>query len=251
MKIPYIFLIPLIIISCSEAEEQTETNNDLLDETLDPSVENVSDALELQLDSTALPERMQNESEMILSQTEGDLDKDGINEMAVVFSKDLEWESVAPRDLVIYKQTDGAWEIWIETDNVIGRADEGGMMGDAFQDISINNGVLQIDHSGGSSWKWGNSEKYRYQDGEFYMIGFSSTYGKPCEYWEDRDYNLSTGDCTFGFEAEKCEDYPADTHYGPRREEEFNHKLDELPKLLERRDFSHQFNSPNGETFYL
>ena len=43
-----------------------------------------------------------------------------------------------------------------------------------------------------------------FQDGEFYLIGYSSIAGKPCEYWEDVDFNLSTGKMIVKKEYEKC-----------------------------------------------
>ncbi|OIQ37566.1 MAG: hypothetical protein BM555_00480 [Crocinitomix sp. MedPE-SWsnd] len=253
MKFSPYLLIPFIAINaCSDSEEQSEnTSADEVNQTIDSSIviEDIGDLTII--DSTTLPKRMQDEANMILSWADGDLDKDGVSEKVVVYSRDLEWESSAPRDLVIYKQTDGEWEEWVNTDNTIGRADEGGMMGDPFGGIAIKNGILEINHSGGSSWKWGNTHKYRFQDGDFYLIGYTGVYGKPCLYWEDRDYNLSTGDCTFTFEAEECEEYAAEEDYGPKREESFNHKMKNLPTLIDMREYSYTFQSPNGEDFYL
>ncbi len=78
-------------------------------------------------------------------------------------------------------------------------------MGDPFEDMEIKNGLLLISQSGGSSWKWGHTDKYRYQEGDFYLIGYTSIAGKPCEYWQSVDYNLSTGKMIVKKEYEACE----------------------------------------------
>jgi len=252
MKFSPYLLIPFIAItSCGDSEEQSEnTSSDEVNEKIDSSIV-IEDIGELTIiDSTTLPKRMQDETDMILSWADGDLDKDGVAEKVVVYSRDLEWESPEPRDLIIYKQKDGGWTEWMSSEKCVLHADEGGMMGDPFGDITINKGILEIGHSGGSSWKWGYTEKYRFQDGNMYMIGYTSTYGKPCEYWQDLDYNLSTGDCDFLFTVEACEEGQSED-YGPDRKEHFIHKLDVLPTLGARRDFEYSFKSPKGEDIYL
>jgi hypothetical protein len=79
------------------------------------------------------------------------------------------------------------------------------MMGDPFGEIKIENGILLISQNGGSSWKWDHTDRYRYQEGEFYLIGYISNYGKPCEYWQEVDFNLSTGKMIVKKEYEDCE----------------------------------------------
>ena len=66
-------------------------------------------------------------------------------------------------------------------------------MGDPFEGIEIKNGILIINHWGGSSWKWSLSDKYRFQNNQFQLIGHTSNCGKPCEYWMNCDFNISTG----------------------------------------------------------
>ncbi len=67
------------------------------------------------------------------------------------------------------------------------------MMGDPFEGIEIKNNVLLISHFGGSSWKWTNVDKYRFQNNQFELIGYTSNFGKLCEYWANFDFNISTG----------------------------------------------------------
>lgn len=137
----------------------------------------------------------------------GDLDNDGINELAVAYntkpSKE-EFEGV-PRELIIYKMKGGSWTAWKKSLQALYGSRDGGMMGDPFGEMDIKNGVLSISHNGGSSWKWDHTDKYRYQQGELYLIGYTSNAGKPCEHWQNVDFNLMTGKLVVTKEYEDCE----------------------------------------------
>lgn len=143
----------------------------------------------------------------ILDTASGDLDKDGVKELVVAYNtrkEDSSYESI-PRSLVIYKMQQQEWKIWKESQQALYGSRDGGMMGDPFGDIIIDKGILQISQYGGSSWKWDHIDKYRYQNGEFYLIGYTSHSGKLCEYWEDVDFNLSTGKMIVTKEFENCD----------------------------------------------
>jgi hypothetical protein len=137
----------------------------------------------------------------------GDLDKDGIKELVVAYDTrkaEDEYESV-PRELIIYKKQNNKWAVWKKSSQALLGSRDGGMMGDPFGELTITNGILLISHYGGSSWKWGHTDKYRYSNGEFYLIGHSGSYGKPCEYWQEVDFNLVTGKMIVKKEYEDCD----------------------------------------------
>src|SRR5262245_2057400 len=74
--------------------------------------------------------------------------------------------------------------------------DEGGVMGDPFQELKIEKGVVIIIHYGGSSWRWGVTERYRWQQNRWMLIGatyesFHAT--EPDGASSVTDTNLSTG----------------------------------------------------------
>jgi hypothetical protein len=142
----------------------------------------------------------------IVDTVTGDLDKDGRKELVVAFntSKENGVDGV-PRELIIYKLETNGWAIWKKSRQALYGSRDGGMMGDPFGQIKIENGTLLISQNGGSSWKWDHTDRYRYQEGEFYLIGYTSNYGKPCEYWQEVDFNLSTGKMIVKKEYEDCE----------------------------------------------
>jgi hypothetical protein len=146
------------------------------------------------------------ENYSIVDTVTGDLDKDGRKELVVAFntSKDDGVDGV-PRELIIYKLENKGWTIWKKSRQALYGSRDGGMMGDPFGEIKIENGILLISQNGGSSWKWDYTDRYRYQEGEFYLIGYISNYGKPCEYWQEVDFNLSTGKMIVKKEYEDCE----------------------------------------------
>ncbi|WP_336513826.1 hypothetical protein [Pollutibacter soli] len=143
----------------------------------------------------------------VVDTVSGDLDKDGIKELVVAYNTDKTSEDSEGviRDLIIYKKEKDKWISWKQSLQALLGSRDGGMMGDPYEMMEIKNGILMISHAGGSSWKWGHTDKYRFQNDEFYLIGFSNNYGKPCEYWEDVDFNLSTGWLVIKKEYEDCD----------------------------------------------
>jgi len=141
----------------------------------------------------------------ILTENVGDLDGDGIDEKVIIYETKESTEYGNVREIYIYKKVNRNWSKWHSSDNAILRDGDGGMMGDPFQDIEIVDGILNISFFGGSSWKWSYTDKYRFQNNQFELIGYTSHYFKLCEYWESDDFNLSTGKIISSKEYEKCE----------------------------------------------
>ena len=139
----------------------------------------------------------------IVDTVKGDLNKDGIDELVIAYNTQKEKEDAF--EIGIYDaQLRELKDQRVQGHDGSGSRD-GGMMGDPFGEIEIINGILLVSQNGGSSWKWGHTDKYRYQDGEFYLIGYSSNYGRPCDYWTDVDFNLLTGKMIIKKEYESCE----------------------------------------------
>lgn len=129
----------------------------------------------------------------------GDLNKDGVDDLVVVYQQNEAEDEMdnKSRRLITYQKKGGNWVKWSESTTAIMGTQEGGMMGDPFANIEIKNGILIISHYGGSGWKWGIEDKYRYQNNDFYLIGYTSTYGQVGNEWTSVDFNLSTGQINY------------------------------------------------------
>lgn len=143
----------------------------------------------------------------VIETVDGDLDGDYIPEKVIVYNTKDTTDFGNFREIQILKRVNQKWTIMEKSRNAILKSKDGGMMGDPYQSTEIKNGILMITQAGGSSWKWGYTDKYRFQNGHFELIGYSSDSGKPEEYWIDVDFNLSTGQLIFEKEVENTEEY--------------------------------------------
>lgn len=131
---------------------------------------------------------------------EGDLNKDGLNDAAAVIEKlKSEMDGSPQRALIIaFRNKDNSYKLSIIADQIILKADEGGIWGDPFDSISIDRGSVVISHYGGSNWRWSSTYRFRFQDNDWYLIGattgeyFIGNAAK--EEAKEQDYNLLTGD---------------------------------------------------------
>lgn len=143
----------------------------------------------------------------VIETVDGDLDGDHIPEKVIVYNTKDTTDFGNFREIQILKRVNQKWTILEKSRNAILKSKDGGMMVDPYQSTEIKNGILMITQAGGSSWKWGYTDKYRFQNGHFELIGYSSGSGKPEEYWIDIDFNLSTGKLIFDKEVENTEEY--------------------------------------------
>ena len=172
----------------------------------------------------------------------GDLDQDNVPELVVAYNTSVKTDDEGiKRSLCIYKLKNDQWELWKESKSALLGSEQGGMMGDPYGDMEISKGVLSIYHNGGSSWKWSYIDKYRYQQNDFALIGFVSNYGKPCEYWQNEDFNLSTGKFVYSKEYETCEDQQQETS---SNEKETFYKKDVHLTLFNRHEKEITFQTP-------
>lgn len=141
----------------------------------------------------------------IIETVNGDLDGDKIPEKVIIYNTKDTTDMGNIREIQILKKVNGKWTMLEKSKNAVMESNGGGMMGDPYQETVIKNGVLEITQAGGSSWKWGLTDKYRFQNGHFELIGYSSTYGRPGDYFVDVDFNLSTGQLIYSKEVESTD----------------------------------------------
>jgi len=135
----------------------------------------------------------------------GNLDEDDTEEAAAVYEMPNIDREDAEQVLAIYKKENGKWKITHQTSAPLLSSQSGGMMGNPFHGISISKKCIVINHFGGSRDKWEYTHRYRFQNGDWYLIGASASFGAPCDYWVKFDYNISTGDATYKKTVENCE----------------------------------------------
>ncbi|TMV43068.1 hypothetical protein FE783_36380 [Paenibacillus mesophilus] len=130
----------------------------------------------------------------------GDLNKDGIPDVAaVVEGLSDTFSGPGPRSLLLaFGRQDNTLELSLISDKVVLSADSGGVYGDPFDGIMIERGTVLIRDYGGSNWRWYNRYRFRYQDMDWYLIGFTTgnyyTGTSTLEEADEDDYNLLTGD---------------------------------------------------------
>jgi len=140
----------------------------------------------------------------VIDSGNGNLDEDDIKEKVVLYNTTDSTDFGKHRELRIFKKEKENWALWKSSRTALLKSDDGGMMGDPYGGIEIKNRILSIHHNGGTSWKWGYTDKYRFQNNQFELIGYTSVNGKPCEEWSKIDFNISTGKVVFIKEMEDC-----------------------------------------------
>ncbi len=140
----------------------------------------------------------------ILGSAKGDLDNDGKAEQVVVYDTPREDEFTgAERELHIFRLKDGKWELWNKFLGAVLGSQQGGMS-EPFQSVGVENGCVVLTHFGGSRGKWGYTHHFRFQNNEWQLIRATTNEGTPCEFYEDFDYDLTTGKITYKKTTEDC-----------------------------------------------
>lgn len=135
----------------------------------------------------------------IIASAKGDLNKDKLDDYAVIIEKndvseqklkrfyitndapyinssaeDI-WESTSqPRKVVVFfAQKNGQFEPVLMHSDWVERSDMGGVLGDSFDGLEIHNGSFLLKGFGGSRDKWLRTIRIRYQEDKWRMIGYT------------------------------------------------------------------------------
>lgn len=167
----------------------------------------------------------------LLSQTSGDLNKDGVDEKIIVFNNGQVGDFGEERTILIFKADNGAWKMWERATGAILPSENGGMMGDPFQSIKVENGALVINHFGGSRSKWEYTHRFRYQNEKWELIGTTSIVYAPCEEQQTFDYNLTSGNVIYKDVKLTCTNGENEKVKEVRKNVNFKDKKSQLPTL--------------------
>ncbi|AZA91330.1 Uncharacterised protein [Chryseobacterium nakagawai] len=170
-----------------------------------------------------------------VTEIKGDLDKDGKEETVIVFDTDKtasDYER-APgkkdyqRVFYILKNEQGQAKIWKENSSLLYSSGLGFYPDDNILNIQIKNNCLVVEQSFFSNSRHTQVNKYtfRFQNGDFYLIGSYDNFKDTCEFDFTNEINFSTGKVIVDREYSSCDDeakVPENIH------KEFIHKIQPL-----------------------
>lgn len=186
-----------------------------------------------------------------VSEIKGDLDKDGKDETVLVFDTDKtasDYER-APgkkdykRVLYILKNEQGQPKIWKENFTLLFSSGLGFYPDDNVLNIQIKNNCLVVEQnfSSNSRHTQTNKHTFRFQNGDFYLIGSYDNFADNCEFDFTNEINFSTGKVIVDREYSSCDDgakIPENFY------KEFNYKLKTLIKMDDFKMGEHKFKIP-------
>lgn len=134
-------------------------------------------------------------------QAEGDLNKDNLADVAFVLAPNWEKDGGFAPDgddrsrvlVLLFKTADGKLKLSATKENFIMGAHDGGMMGDPLN-LAIERGAVVVSFYGGSRNRWGMTYRFRWQNNDWYLIGYTSLSADNLELTSGTtDVNWSTG----------------------------------------------------------
>lgn len=142
---------------------------------------------------------------------EGDLDKDGINESVYIYNTTRKsGEDGFYRVLYICKNQNGKVKLWKENHAVIWEYQRYGRIFEEVPDLNMNikNNTLIITQTFNSNSRHSHKYKniFRYQNGDFYLIGSTYNDFDTCEWDFQYDINFSTKKVNVAYTYGTCED---------------------------------------------
>lgn len=110
----------------------------------------------------------------ILDYAAGNLDSDGYDELAVIVENsgesDEDTGSASRWLLILSRRGQEKYSIVNYNPGFVLGAEEGGMFGDPYSGISINDNILSVVHYGGSNYRWGYVHEFAYEGGRLELI---------------------------------------------------------------------------------
>ncbi len=185
-------------------------------------------------------------------EVKGDLDKDGKEETIIVYntSEKIEHQGYK-RKFYVLKNIQGNLKIWQENSSILNSSEAGFYPEDNKLEILIKNNCLVITQSFYSNSRHTDTSKYtfRFQNGDFYLIGAFNRFEDTCEFNFINEVNFSTGKVIIDETYSECDGdenrkIPQDYH------KEFIHNFDTLIKMNDFRIGENKFNIPNSKKYF-
>jgi hypothetical protein len=147
---------------------------------------------------------------IVIKEVRGDFNKDGIKDAAVV-TVDSIGEKItldSNRSVIILQGNQNGFQLSAYSAKAVLCISCGGIFGDPFEGIEFKDDKLIIYHYGGSAWRWSVTDKFRFKNNQWSLIGETkNSYWdvKECKALNDfagtdfKDINFVTG----GFEVKR------------------------------------------------
>lgn len=192
-----------------------------------------------------------------IAEAKGDLDKDGKDEVVMVFntntraSKEEYPEEDYKRVLYILKNTDHGLKIWKEVSGFLFSSGMG--FSPEYNDppqISIKNNALAIrqEFDTNSRHTLAYKHTFRFQNGDFYLIGSQENFDDTCEFNILHEANFSTGKVIVDEQYYPCFDgdkAPQENFY-----KAFTYRLKTLIKMTDFKIGEHKFSIPSSKNHF-
>lgn len=149
-----------------------------------------------------------------VAEARGDLDKDGKDEMVIIFNTDKKANQNNDRDdflrtLFILKNVDGKQKIWKENKTFLFSSGTGFYPEDnAPPEILIKNNSVSVTQIFNTNSRHTQTYKhtFRFQNGDFYLIGSHDRFEDTCDFNYLNEINFSTGKVIVDEEHSSCDD---------------------------------------------
>lgn len=138
----------------------------------------------------------------ILAQTKGNLNHDSLQDIAAILESDVYIEDLKETDhkqkarifIIIFARPLGGYSLSAQSNHCIMLSDDGGMLGDPFQELYLENKTVCIDYYGGSIDRWAYTYKWKFQQKGWFLIGATYKTMSPHDNLSEKyDFNLNTG----------------------------------------------------------
>ncbi|MDA8771857.1 hypothetical protein N9M80_02160 [Flavobacteriales bacterium] len=156
----------------------------------------------------------------ILEHDLGDLNGDGSDEFVAAVETPKIIDGARERLVVIFQKQQGKWMLWKFSEAPILNSEEGGVLGDPFDDIGIQDQVLFISHYGGSNWRWSMEDGYRFDGEDIILSEHRSYWGSFCDEKVEWEIDLTKGIAHCASAREECPEGFGD-----------NGHVDSIPKM--------------------
>ncbi|WP_316799530.1 hypothetical protein [Pedobacter frigidisoli] len=138
----------------------------------------------------------------IIETSNGDLNHDGVNDLAVIFesmktidenrtygdnNSDIIKETQKPRILAIFfkSPSTNSYRLATQNNDFILREKEGGKLGDPLTQMEIKDGQLYLRFKGGAEWRWEMGYTFKFENKDWFLTSAIKLY-----------FNQNTGDMT-------------------------------------------------------